>query len=138
MVRSVALARHPLLLCFLNFIRLLLPPAMHRLFISGMALLLCGAIAARNKPEPAIFVFLRVDVEHGVAVLRPMIAPDIGVQVDSGPRTLNPGTVLRCQSAERAHEAIVEGQAGKISELTLDCGEHKFVVKTLYFSPSER
>jgi hypothetical protein len=111
---------------------------MRRILIRGIALLLCGAIAARNKPEPAVFVFLRVDIEQGVAVLRPMIAPDIGVQLDSGPRLLDPGTVLRCQSSERTHEAIVEGQVGKISELTLDCGEHKFVVKTLYFSASAR
>lgn len=108
---------------------------MRRVFLGGITILLCGAIAARSKPESVVFVFLRVDHEQDVAILRPMIAPDIGVQLDSGPRKLEPGTVLRCEASARAHSAIVEGQVGKVSELMLDCGDHKFVVKTLYFSP---
>lgn len=108
---------------------------MRRVFISGIALLLCGVIYPRSKSEPQVFVFLRVDREQGVAILRPMIAPDIGVQLDSGPRTLQPGAVLRCQASAREHSAIVEGQVSKVGELLLDCGDHKFVVKTLDFSP---
>jgi hypothetical protein len=38
----------------------------------------------------------------------------------------------------REHDAIVEGQLGKIGEIVLDCGEHKFVVKTLDFRPQRR
>ena len=71
-----------------------------------------------------------------------MIAPDIGVQLDSGPRELKRGTVLRCTTSIREHPAIVESQVGKISELLLDClpadeavSNHKFVVKGLDFSP---
>jgi hypothetical protein len=85
---------------------------MRRAFITGGLLLLCGAIAARSKTESLLFVFLRVDHEHAIAILRPMIA--------------------------REHDAIVEGQFGKVGELVLDCGEHKFVVKTLDFRPQRR
>ncbi len=82
-----------------------------------------------------MFVFLRVDRAQDVAVLRPMIAPDIGVQLDSGPRELKAGTVLRCASSLRDHDAIVETKIAKVTDLVLDCGEHKFVVKSLDFSP---
>ncbi len=76
-----------------------------------------------------------VDRAQDVAVLRPMIAPDIGVQLDSGPRELKAGTVLRCASSLRDHDAIVETKIAKVTDLVLDCGEHKFVVKSLDFSP---
>jgi len=108
---------------------------MRRVFIGAIALSLCGGISARNKRDPLVFVFLRVDHEQDVAILRPMIAPDIGVQLDSGPRELKPGTVLRCASSLREHDAIVEGQIAKVSDLVLDCGDQKFVVKTVEFSP---
>lgn len=107
---------------------------MNRVVIAGMALLLSGAITARGKNDPLVFVFLRVDRDQGVAYLRPMIAPDIGVQLDSGPRELKRGTVLRCTTSIREHAAIVEDQKATISELLLDCGDHKFVVKGLDFS----
>ena len=108
---------------------------MRRVFIGGIALLLCGAIAARSKTEPLLFVFLRVEHEQNLAILRPMIAPDIGVQLDSGPSTLERGAVLRCMSSQRDHDAIVEGHIAKVSDLLLDCGDQKFVVKTLDFRP---
>jgi hypothetical protein len=111
---------------------------MRRALISGGLLLLCGAIAARSKTESLLFVFLRVDREHDIAILRPMIAPDIGVQLDSGPRQLAPGTVLACEMIPREHDAIVEGQVSKVSEIVLDCGDHKFVVKTLDFRPQRK
>jgi len=111
---------------------------MRRIVIGGMALLFCGAIAARSKPESLVFVFLRVDHEHDIAILRPMIAPDIGVQLDSGPPQLVPGTVLACEMVAREHDAIVEGQVGKIADILLDCGDHKFVVKTLDFRPQRK
>ena len=100
--------------------------------------MLGGTIAARGKTESLVFVFLRVDHQQGVAILRPMIAPDIGVQLDSGPRQLAPGTVLTCEMVARQHDAIVEGQLGKVSELVLDCKEHKFIVKTLDFAPNRK
>src|SRR5713101_7662819 len=62
------------------------PRKMSRAFLAGISLLLCGGLSARSNREPLVFVFLRVDREQDVAILRPMIAPDIGVQVDSGPR----------------------------------------------------
>jgi hypothetical protein len=108
---------------------------MPRIFIGGMLLLVCGAITAHSKPDPLLFVFIRVDRAQDVAILRPMIAPDIGVQLDSGPRELKPGTVLRCASSLREHDAIVETKIAKVTDLVLDCGEHKFVVKSLDFSP---
>jgi hypothetical protein len=111
---------------------------MQRLFIGGMALLLCGGISARSKNDPLVFVFLRVDRQQDVAILRPMIAPDIGVQLDSGPREIKPGTVLRCASSVREHDALVEGQISKVVDLMLDCGDQKFVVKTVEFSPREK
>jgi len=82
-----------------------------------------------------MFVFLRVDHAQDVAILRPMIAPDIGVQLASGPRELKPGTVLQCAASLRDHDAIVETKIAKVTDLMLDCGEHKFVVKSLDFSP---
>jgi hypothetical protein len=108
---------------------------MRRVFIGGIALLLCGGISAHSKSDPLMFVFLRVDHQQDFAILRPMIAPDIGVQLDSGPRELKPGTVLRCWSSVREHDAIVESQIAKVTDLLLDCGEQKFVVKTIEFSP---
>src|SRR5882724_8319427 len=111
---------------------------MRRIVIGGTALLLWGAIAARSKPESLLFVFLRVDHGQDIAILRPMIAPDIGVQRDSGPRQLAPGTVLTCKMLAREHDAIVEGQVGKVSEIVLNCGGHKFVVKTLDFRPQRK
>jgi hypothetical protein len=111
---------------------------LRRILISGIALVLWGAVAARSKPDPLVFVFLRVDHKQDVAILRPMIAPDIGVQLDSGPRQLAPGTALTCEMVAREHDAIVEGQIGKVSEMVLNCGEHKFVVKTLDFAPQRK
>jgi hypothetical protein len=108
---------------------------MRRIFLGGIGLLLCGGLFARSKTDPLMFVFLRVDREHDVAVLRPMIAPDIGVQLDSGPRELKPGTVLQCAASVREHDAIVETKIAKVTDLVLDCGDHKFVVKTIDFSP---
>jgi len=108
---------------------------MRRILIGGLALLMCGAISARNKSDPLMFVFVRVDHEKDVAILRPMIALDIGVQLDSGPRDLKPGTVLRCTESARTHDAIVESQISTVSEMLLDCGDYKFVVKTLDFTP---
>jgi len=108
---------------------------MRRILIGGMALLLGGVISAQPKAPPLVFVFLRVDGERGLAILRPMIAPDIGVQLDFGSRKLDPGTALRCEATAREHEAIVEGQVAKVSDLILDCVDRRFVVKTVEFSP---
>ena len=108
---------------------------MRRVFIGGVALLFCGGISARSKRDPLMFVFLRVDRAQDVAILRPLIAPDIGVQLDSGLRELKPGTVLQCAASLRDHDAIVETKIAKVTDLVLDCGEHKFVVKSLDFSP---
>jgi len=108
---------------------------MRRTVIGGVVLLLSGVISARSKTDPLVFVFLRVDRVQDVAILRPMIAPDIGVQLDSGPRELKPGAVLQCSSSLREHDAIVETKIAKVTDLMLDCGDHKFVVKSLDFSP---
>ncbi len=108
---------------------------MRRVFIGGIALLLGGGMFARSKSDPLVFVFLHVDRGQDVAILRPMIAPNIGVQLDSGPREIKPGTVLRCRPSVREHDAIVESQIAKVSDLMLDCGDQKFVVKTVEFSP---
>jgi hypothetical protein len=111
------------------------PLQMRRIFIGAVGLLLCGGLFARSNTDPLMFVFLRVDREHDVAILRPMIAPDIGVQLDTGPRELKPGTVLQCAASVREHDAIVETKIAKVTDLVLDCGDHKFVVKTIDFSP---
>jgi len=108
---------------------------MRKAFIAGIVLLLCGGISARSKHEPLMFVFLRVDRDQDVAILRPMIAPDIGVQLDSGPRELKPGTVLQCATSLREHNAIVETRIATVTDLVLECGDHKFVVKSLDFNP---
>jgi hypothetical protein len=107
---------------------------MRRAFIAGATLLFCGAIAARSKTEPLVFVFLRVDRTQDVAILRPRIAPDIGAQLDSGSRQLKQGTVLQCVPSMREHHAIVEGQTSKVTDLLLNCGDQTFVVKTLDFT----
>ena len=43
-----------------------------------------------------------------------------------------------CEMLAREHDAIVEGQVGKVSEVMLDCRDHKFVVKTLDFRPQRK
>jgi hypothetical protein len=111
---------------------------MRRALLAASALLFCGAIAAREKADALVFVFVRVDREKDVAVLRPMIAPDIGVQLDSGPKNIEPGTVLSCASSMREHGAIVDGRLAQVTDLLLDCGDQKFVVKTLDFSPKRK
>src|SRR5258708_39918621 len=108
---------------------------MRKAFIAGIVLLLCGVISARSKHEPLMFVFLRVDRDQDVAILRPIIAPDIGVQLDSGLRELKPGAVLQCASSLREHDAIVETKMATVTDLILDCGNHKFVVKSIDFNP---
>ncbi len=108
---------------------------MRRVFIGRVVLLLCGGISARSKSDPLMFVFLRIDHQQDVAILRPMIAPDIGVQLDSGPRELKPGAVLQCAESLREHDAIVETKIAKVTDLMLDRGDHKFVVKTIDFAP---
>jgi hypothetical protein len=109
---------------------------MRRAIIAGAALLFCGIVAARSNTEPLVFVFLRVDKPNDIALLRPMIAPDVGVQLDSGSRNLSPNAVLHCSTVTREHHATVEGQTSTVSELLLKCGEQTFVVKTLDFTPS--
>jgi hypothetical protein len=111
---------------------------MRRALLAASALLFSGAIAAREKAEPLVFVFVRVDRAKDLAVFRPMIAPDIGVQLDSGPRKLEQGTVLNCASFVREHGAIVDGQLAQVTDLLLDCGDQKFVVKTLDFSSKRK
>ena len=112
---------------------------MRRVFLAAVVLFLSGAIAAREKAEPLVFVFVRVDREKDVAVLRPMIAPDIGVQLADMQLAaevpkLDPGTVLRCAPSTHNQAAIVDGQVATVSELVLACGDHKFIVKGLDFS----
>lgn len=111
---------------------------MRRILIGGIALLLCGGISARSKSDALMFVFLRVDHQQEFGILRPMVAPNIAVQLDSGPGEVKPGTVLRCWSSMREHDAIVETRISKVTELVLDCGERKFVVKALEFSPQAK
>ena len=93
-----------------------------------------GAIAARSKTEPLVFVFLRVDRTQDVAILRPMIPPDIGAQLDSGSLQLKQGAVLQCAAVTREHHGIVEGQLTTVTDLVLNCGDQKFVVKSLDFT----
>ena len=107
---------------------------MRKGLIFGAALLLCCAISARPKPEPLTFVFLSVDRAQGIAYLRPMIAPDLGVQLISGPQQLARAAVLRCEQSTRTHPALVDGQISTVSELVLACGDQKFVVTGLDFS----
>jgi hypothetical protein len=117
---------------------------MKRVFLGGIALLLSCDIAARSKSatpskdEQLVFVFLRVDRDQHLAILRPVIAPDIGVQLDSGSPKLETRTVLRCRPSTRELDALVENEPGKITELVLDCGDRKFVVKGLDFTRSEK
>lgn len=117
---------------------------MRRILISGLAVLLGAAMlvhVARSEPSKTdtstllIFRFLRVDPEQELAILRPMIAPDIGVQLDSGSPKLEQRAILQCHAFTRERDALVEGQIGKITEMVLDCGDRKFVVKAIDFSP---
>ena len=123
---------------------------MRRIVLSGLAFLLAAALLvriARSKPaapgasapagknDPLVFVFLRIDTQRNLAILRPMIAPDIGVQLDSGPRQLEKHTMLQCRATSRERDALVDGQIGKFSETLLDCGQYKFALKGIDFSP---
>lgn len=111
---------------------------MLRVLIGGAVLLLFGGATAHRKQELPVFVFLGINQKQNVAMLRPMVAPDIGVQFDSGAGDIKPGTILRCKTSEREYPAIVDGQLAKVTDLVLDCGESKFVVKGIDFSPGAR
>ncbi|HLZ14322.1 MAG TPA: hypothetical protein VKP58_17200 [Candidatus Acidoferrum sp.] len=111
---------------------------MNRIFASGVLLLLFGAASARDKHAPLVFLFLGFDRERNVAMLRPMIAPDIGVRFDSGGREIKPGAILRCTTSQREYQAIVEGQKATVTDLVLDCSENKFVVKGIDFTPGTK
>lgn len=100
--------------------------------------MLCGVLTAHRKQESPVFVFRGVDKERNVAMLHPMIAPDIGVQLDSGGKEIKPGAILRCTTSEREYQAIVEGQKATVTDLVLDCGENKFVVKGIDFTPGAK
>jgi hypothetical protein len=119
-------------ICLLNLLYLI--SKMRRALLAGVALLLAGVIAAREKTEPIFFLFVRVDPEKEVVVLRPMISPDIGVQLVSGAPRLDPRTAFRCAPSTREQAAIVDGQLATVSKLILDCGDHKFIVKGLEFT----
>jgi hypothetical protein len=95
---------------------------------------MAGLPALASKPDPLMFVFLRVDTGQQVAMLRPMIAPDIGVELASWPETVKPGAVLRCQASTRERHAIIEGQTATVSDLVLNCDGDKLVVKGLDFT----
>jgi hypothetical protein len=111
---------------------------MQRIVLGALLLLLFGAASARRKQDPPVFVFLGVDRERNLAMLRPMIAPDVGVQLDSGGKEIKPGAILRCATFEREYQAIVEGQKATVTDLVLDCGENKFVVKGIDFAPGAK
>jgi len=111
---------------------------MYRCLFVGALLLLWAATTANSENDPLVFVFVHIDPKQDVAILRPMIAPDIGVQLDTETRSLQPGSVLHCQASTRQQQAIVEGQTATITDLLLECGGHKFVVKGLDFSPRSK
>ena len=94
-----------------------------------------GGSASAGSHDPLVFVFLRVDAQRNLAVLRPMIAPDIGAQLDSGPRQLEKHAVLQCRAGSREHDALVDSQISKFSETLLDCGQYKFALKAIDFAP---
>jgi hypothetical protein len=113
----------------------LLDIAMRRIVTCGALLLLSGAIAAQSRTESLVFVFRGLDPQQDLAILHPLIAPDIGVQLDAGPRNLEGGAMLNCKASVRTRSAIIESKIGQLSEMVLDCGEHKFVIKALDFDP---
>lgn len=90
---------------------------------------------ARNDAASAkiTFVFRGVDQKQKIGVLRPMLAPDLGVQLDSGQEMIARGEVLSCTPEMRTHAAIVEGQPATVSEQILRCGDRVFVVKGIIF-----
>jgi hypothetical protein len=108
---------------------------MRRIVTCGALLLLFGVIAAQSRTESLAFVFRGLDHQQDLAILHPLIAPDIGVQLDAGSRKLERGAVLNCKASVRTRSAIVESEIGQLGEMVLDCGEHKFVVKALDFDP---
>jgi hypothetical protein len=111
-----------------------------RVLVTGIVLSFFIALVARGlaavvaQSEKLVFVFRGLDQAENVAILRPMIAPDIGVQLDKGPTKLERGAVLQCQPFTRERDALIDGQISKISELVLNCGDHQFVVKGLDFT----
>ena len=108
--------------------------------ILGLILLAAGPAPAGSSggdapaAEKVVFVFRGVDQKRGVAVLRPAIAVDLGVQLDSGETKVLPaGEVLRCEEKLRSRKAMVDGEAAEVTELLLDCGKRVFAVKGLIF-----
>lgn len=107
-----------------------------------LVLMLLGAgqmpAAPENQAARVAFVFRGVDQKSGVAVLAPLVAPAIGVQLDSGPRKIERGEVLHCRPEMRTHAAIIEGEPATVSEQILCCGDgdeqRVLVVKGIIFA----
>jgi hypothetical protein len=94
-----------------------------------------AAIAAQSKTDSLVLAFRGLDRQQELAILHPVIAPDIGVQLQAGPRKLERGAVLNCKASARTRSAIVESEIGQFSEMGLECGDHKFVVTAIDFDP---
>lgn len=103
-------------------------------------LLLAGLCAPTLAGERVQFVFKGLDRAHDVALLVPAACPLIGVQVDSGPRTLERNHVLNCMTQERIHVVReANGEQYSVVEMLLACdGGQVLVVKNIEFVRSDK
>lgn len=105
------------------------------------ALFLLAALCAPTLAgERVQFVFKGLDRERDVGLLMPSACPLIGVQVDSGPRTLERNHVLNCTTQERirvVRPAI--GDQYSVIEMLLACdGGQVLVIKNIEFVRSDK
>lgn len=89
-----------------------------------------SALSTRTDDTSHATVLLSANGEtiNGFTILRPMIAPEVGVTVEAG-APIAKYDVLRCAPGTRERTFSLDGVSHTVTELTLDCGPTKLVVK---------
>ena len=112
--------------------RISLPAGRRRIIAGGIAVAVLLAVAgcdlataANTPPEPKKGGTLFINLQGGIGQLDPQ-------------RTYNATDMNILRLTTRTLTTYTASPTGKVSEIVLNCGEHKFVVKTLDFAPNRK
>lgn len=104
---------------------------MKRFLCGGVLLSLCAWHSARAGLHGVPFVYKQADGD--MAYLQPMYAPQIGVQLEKGPRQINKGEYLVCKPGVEKFKVVFEGKTTDVSSMTLACDDRVFIVRGIRF-----